>query len=316
MSLSVVVPVFNTEQYLESCLGSLARLDIPSAEFIIVDDGSTDGSSNIIRSFVHADSRFSMITTDRVGPGEARNIGLAQAGGAFIGFLDGDDAVVPGGYTKAYDVLREGSDDFVTFGFRRVKEGLPVKTILNQGHDLDRRSVTLAECPEVVFGTILWNKIYRRDFAFQQMLPIGSTMYEDMYPTLKAFVKCASFTVSSDVGVLWTARTDNSSLTQRQGKEDNTAARVTELNRCLDLVEREGPVFLGIFLRKVLAHDVVLLLKTEKKIRSERIRQSVRDLLERVLNLSATELGVEELAGIRDEAQARVGLLTGVQAAS
>ena len=93
--VSVVVPVYDIEQHLRQCLDSIAGQTLDDIEIICVDDGSTDASPQILAGYVARDHRFRVITQANAGPGVARNVGLEQATGRFLIFLDSDDWFEP-----------------------------------------------------------------------------------------------------------------------------------------------------------------------------------------------------------------------------
>lgn len=89
--VSIIVPVYNVAEYLEDCLQSLAGQSFSDAEYILIDDGSTDGSGEICDRWARGDSRFVVAHKENGGVSSARNLGLEMARGEYIGFADGDD---------------------------------------------------------------------------------------------------------------------------------------------------------------------------------------------------------------------------------
>ena len=89
--ISVIIPVFNTAQYLSKCLDSLCAQTKKDIEFILINDGSTDGSEQILERYAEQDPRFRVIHQKNCGFAGARNRGLEEAKGEFIGFVDSDD---------------------------------------------------------------------------------------------------------------------------------------------------------------------------------------------------------------------------------
>ena len=89
--VSVVIPIYNTEQYLRQCLDSVVGQTLTDIEVICVDDGSTDGSPPILAEYAAQDSRFQIMTQENAGPGAARNSGLRVSSGEYLIFLDSDD---------------------------------------------------------------------------------------------------------------------------------------------------------------------------------------------------------------------------------
>ena len=91
--LSIIIPIYNTSKYLKECLDSVVNQDYKNVEIICVDDGSTDDSANIVESYLKKDERFKLIKTEHKGVAYARNLGLANAKGEYITFIDSDDFI-------------------------------------------------------------------------------------------------------------------------------------------------------------------------------------------------------------------------------
>ncbi|MEH6604200.1 MAG: glycosyltransferase [Pseudomonadales bacterium] len=115
--ISVVIPNFNKAEYIAETLDSLLAQDIPDWEALVVDDGSTDASVDIVRRYCSADSRFTMLNTEesRRGGNAARNIGLAYANFDYIVFLDADDLLTPSCLRRRVTLMRHVDVDFGVF---------------------------------------------------------------------------------------------------------------------------------------------------------------------------------------------------------
>lgn len=104
LSVSVVIPVYNSEKYLPRCIETLQNQSLKTMEFIFVDDCSTDSSMRIIKEHALADPRIKLITNaNNIGPGASRNVGIAAARGQYVGFLDPDDYLSPTFYEVLYN---------------------------------------------------------------------------------------------------------------------------------------------------------------------------------------------------------------------
>ena len=90
-AVSIIVPVYNVKPYLEKCLSSIRFQTCRDFEVLLVDDGSTDGSADICRSYVALDSRFRLLEQANAGASAARNLGMTQTAGRYLQFVDGDD---------------------------------------------------------------------------------------------------------------------------------------------------------------------------------------------------------------------------------
>ena len=111
--ISIIVPVYNAEPFLEHCLSSIRKQTYQTIEVILVDDGSTDRSNEICRKFVKEDNRFKLFTQANGGRSAARNTGLAQVQGMLVGFVDSDDWVDEDMFEVLYNTHLEENADIV-----------------------------------------------------------------------------------------------------------------------------------------------------------------------------------------------------------
>lgn len=112
-SISVIVPVYNVAPWLKECLDSVLNQTFRDMEIIIVDDGSTDSSPEIIKEYAEKDGRIITIRKENGGLGSARNVGLKIAKGEYIAFVDSDDKIHPEAYTKLYEKAKKYDCDIV-----------------------------------------------------------------------------------------------------------------------------------------------------------------------------------------------------------
>mgnify|MGYP004595552383 CR=1 FL=1 len=119
--ISVIVPVYNSSDYLEECLGSILGQSEPNIELIVVDDCSTDDSLNIARRFSELDSRVVVLANkENIGQGLSRNKGIELSRGSFITFVDSDDTIDPRMYSFLLSAAVEHGARMARCGFRRV----------------------------------------------------------------------------------------------------------------------------------------------------------------------------------------------------
>lgn len=112
--ISVIVPVYNVEEYLEECLESIKNQTYTNIEVILVNDGSTDGSREICERFCQKDSRFKLINQENQGQSIARNRGVKESAGEFIMFVDSDDVIKKKRLRSTTSLHEDGS------GYRRM----------------------------------------------------------------------------------------------------------------------------------------------------------------------------------------------------
>ena len=111
-SITVIVPIYNVEQYLSRCLDSVKAQTFTDFEVVMIDDGSTDRSAEIAERYTD-DSRFRLFRQENAGVGATRNKALSLARGEYIAFVDSDDTVLPQHLEKLYDAARESNADIV-----------------------------------------------------------------------------------------------------------------------------------------------------------------------------------------------------------
>lgn len=126
--VSVIVPVYNVEKYLEKCISSLRNQTLEEIEIILVDDSSTDSSLEICHRAANEDSRIKVIHKANEGAGEARNAGLKIATGKYIGFVDSDDFVSEEMYQTLYTKAEKYGSDLVMSGVMHVDGSIFSKT--------------------------------------------------------------------------------------------------------------------------------------------------------------------------------------------
>lgn len=111
--VSILVPIYNVEQYIQECLASLVKQTLKDIEIICINDGSTDNSLNIIKEFAHKDVRVKIINKANSGYGSSMNIGLANAIGEYIGIVESDDFVSRNMFEELYDLAKKSDCDMV-----------------------------------------------------------------------------------------------------------------------------------------------------------------------------------------------------------
>ena len=125
--VSIIIPVYNAEEYLDRCLGSVLAQDFTSYEVILVDDGSTDSSPLICDRYSATSARFRTLHKPNAGVSSARNAGLDIAEGAYVMFVDSDDALAPGALSSM--IKDVSGEDMLLGGYSVYVDGIPVKDV-------------------------------------------------------------------------------------------------------------------------------------------------------------------------------------------
>ena len=120
--ISIIVPIYNIEAYLEECIKSIIKQTYKELEIILVDDGSTDGSSEICDEFAAQDKRIKVIHKQNEGLVLARKNGLQYVKGDYVLFVDGDDCIALNYYETLVNALKKNESDIVRMGMERIDE--------------------------------------------------------------------------------------------------------------------------------------------------------------------------------------------------
>lgn|GEM_PF-2974618 len=177
---SVIVPVYNTADYVKACIQSLLDQDQPDLEIIAVDDGSTDDSAKILQEIADRDNRLRIYRQENAGQGTARNFGLANARGLFVAFVDSDDVVAHNLLSLAAQHLADAELDVVSFGIVfRDPAGRTVATrCTDETFSSSGDAIFLDAMLDRNFLSVVWNKIYRRSLLVEN---------EIAFPKLRAY---------------------------------------------------------------------------------------------------------------------------------
>ena len=172
VKVSVILPVYNVERYLEQCLDSIVGQTLKDIEIICVDDGSTDNSLNILKNYQKKDSRIRLIEQKNAGAGAARNVGMRTACGQCLSFLDSDDFFEPDMLEKAYECLEQYQADFVVFDSDQFhmdkQEFVDVPWVFRKQEIPPYMPFSHRELTDNVFKVFVgwaWDKLYRRSFV-------------------------------------------------------------------------------------------------------------------------------------------------------
>ncbi|MEU6348239.1 glycosyltransferase family 2 protein [Streptomyces sp. NPDC047072] len=224
--LSIVVPVFDVELYLSTCLESLAGQHPADTEIIVVDDGSVDGSRPIADAWAREDPRIRILAQPNSGLSAARNTGIRAARGTYLAFCDGDDIVPPGAYAAHIASLEDSGSDFSTGDVRRIDStGVRPHPGYQDVFARHRRRTHIRRHPALVRDRMVWNKVFRRSFWTSRHLAFALPAYEDAPVMLRAHIEAAAVDVLPEVVYHWRIREAGApSITQRRHEPANLAA--------------------------------------------------------------------------------------------
>lgn len=189
--ISIIVPVYNVEKYLERCMNSILNQTYEALEIILVDDGSTDGSSQMCDAYAKKDSRVKVVHKPNGGLSDARNAGLGIATGAYIGYVDSDDWIEPDMYERMYRACVENGAQLAIcryaseYSDRTVAGGNGAQVTLDREELL---KIYIGGHDKYVIYNSVWSKLFHRNLVKDELFPKGRNSEDIMYTT-KAFCR-------------------------------------------------------------------------------------------------------------------------------
>ena len=224
--ISIIVPVYNAEKYIGTCIESMVRQSYQNIEIILVNDGSDDRSEEICRAYAKQDSRIRYREQENQGVSAARNHGIEEASGEFLMFVDADDAIMEDACERLAGHIADGID-LVLCGFQRVfyrNEHLVSQyEVLPECGDLcnaEQMGKQFGRLYETTLLTSVWAKIYRKSAVTKQQpvfcedLDLG----EDALFNLEFLKSCGKIAVEDHALYVYNQRADSGSITKDDGK--------------------------------------------------------------------------------------------------
>ena len=184
IDISIIVPVYNVENYLEECIKSIINQTFKNFELILVNDGSTDKSGDICDEFCLLDNRIKVIHKKNEGISDTRNKGIKNARGRYILFVDSDDYIHPQTCDILYKNIEQYKADLAVFNFTRTKKSYYYKNINNKLTDYKIDEIDKFKALEELYGkrrsefVFSWTKLYRKELFDNIEFEYGR-IYED-----------------------------------------------------------------------------------------------------------------------------------------
>lgn len=207
--ISVIIPVYNVEKYLEKCIKSVINQTYTNLEIILVDDGSTDNSGNFCDIYAKKDSRIVVLHKQNGGLSDARNNGIEIATGQFITFVDGDDYVDHMIISQLYESIKKYDCEIATCRYRCIWENTEEQNI-----SIEPETISLPLDAETALKNMLyqkyttnsaWCKLYDLKLFSNIRYPVGHN-YEDLGTTYKLFAKSDRVVLNNFVGYFYLQR--------------------------------------------------------------------------------------------------------------
>lgn len=199
--VSIVVPVYNVEKYLDRCVDSLVNQTYSNLQIILVDDGATDTSGSICDSWELKDKRIKVIHKSNGGLASARKVGFEVCKGEYVSFIDSDDYLEPTYIEELYNDLQKNGSDIAVCGYYLDDESnitkidiVNNKTIFQKSDFLNRLvlpNIYPLNTDETALPNFLWLKLFKKDIITNECFVSEREVYtEDLFFNIKAYMNC------------------------------------------------------------------------------------------------------------------------------
>lgn len=207
--ISIIIPVYKVEKYLEKCIKSVLSQTYKNLQIILVDDGSPDNCGNICDDYARVDNRIEVIHKANGGLSDARNVGLKAARGEYIGFVDSDDYVSNEMFENLYNTLISNDVDVSICNFYIVIDNKNIIKNADNGVKIYNKLEILKEILlDKKIQSYAWNKLYKRELFKDIEYPVGKK-YEDIGTTFYILEKCSKISVSGSPEYYYITRGDS-----------------------------------------------------------------------------------------------------------
>lgn len=235
IKVSVVVPIYNVEKYLEQCLNSIIDQDFKEYEVILVNDGSTDSSGEIAKRFAEKYDFVKLLDKNNAGLGAARNTAIKYISGKYVVFIDSDDYISETYIRDLYELVSKSDSDIGICAYEKVYDGKGSSQIINLEFDCEK-VYSNVETLKLLFTRKIrcyaWDKIYKTSlFRENNIEYLEGKLYEDILASVKLISK--SKKISFINSPLYKYRIREGNITSIKSEES-----ITDLNYSIDAVNK------------------------------------------------------------------------------
>lgn len=239
-AVSVIVPVYKVEQYLDKCVQSILDQTFRDFELLLVDDGSPDKCGEMCEAWAKKDSRIRVIHKPNGGLSDARNAGIGQANGDYLLFVDSDDWIEKDMLATLYGLIREADADMACCNFRSVNE--------DGSQHWDDAVITPGVWTEEDFWkqffssnaqtycNVAWNKLYKKELFDTVRYPVGR-INEDVYILYDLVSQCKKIAATDQIGYYYLFRAG--SIMNRSGSLRKLTNPEAYINRARAFADRQ-----------------------------------------------------------------------------
>lgn len=258
--VTVIVPAYNTEKYIDKCLDSLLHQSYQEIEVIMVDDGSKDNTCEICKKYAESDDRFWLIQKKNTGVSDSRNVGIGAAKGEFLTFVDSDDYVTTDYIETLVGAMKNAQLACAEYFFVKENQKYPHATELSSS---EQKALSAVDAIDMLhrqdaFQGYLWNKIFLKDVIEKKNICFDShvKIWEDMLFCLKYLTEIERVNYIGKP-IYYYVQREKSAMNDKNIWEEHT--QLVALDEMWKIVQkRKGPFYE--YIRDFYANDLVGLL--------------------------------------------------------
>lgn len=196
--ISIIVPIYNAEQYLDRCVESVVNQTYKNLEIILVDDGSIDASSQMCDNYAKKDSRIKVIHNENGGSAFARNAGIAIANGEYICFADSDDYLDNDMVEFLYNLLTENNADVARCGYYTNKNGVETTEFTDYSVKVINSLQAISDLATSGYGGTPWCKLYKAQVVKNHLYEKADGCSEDILHNFRVYKDCTRLVFCDD----------------------------------------------------------------------------------------------------------------------
>lgn len=284
--LSIIIPIYNAEKYIIKCIDSILSQEFKlDYELFLINNNSTDESESICSEYEYENPGIvKFLSTKTKGPSAARNLGLKNANGEYIVFMDADDYLTPNAFKHINDSLLNKNTDLFIFGYNNVfKNNTQEKKILEKEYNKNDFFQHFCKLYQDGFLAYVWNKVYKTEIIKKYNIEFNESINrgEDVFFNLQVFAKCNN--ISSNKNILYNyVRYNDNSITNKF-KEDLFVNHKNIMYQLSEFVSENhipgGKSFIGENFRYRFLESIYNLTKINSKRKYIETKRHIRDLL-------------------------------------
>ena len=190
--ISIIIPVYNVEKYIEKCISSVIKQTYKNIEIILIDDGSTDNCGKLCDEYAKKDNRIKVFHQKNRGVSSARNKGIVECNGKYIGFVDGDDIIDEDMYKKLYESITKNESDLAICNYYPNKNFYGLNEIIDMEMALD------FILDKDKYRGFVVNKLYKKYILKDQLFDEEIDICEDLIFNCQYIIKCSKCSIVNE----------------------------------------------------------------------------------------------------------------------